>query len=144
MSFYDYIVIDTDSPLEDAVAMISNNFPDLILMPINKSQKRSLQDLPNFLDTVASVETRANREPGVSYYPKFIIVPLGMNEKNVRSKLNEAKTKPKNCQVALAMDDLQDEIDEALEQNKFIWDFEKKEKYDEYFKQLLNLGDIGM
>lgn len=136
---YDYIIIDTDSPPEDTVAMISNNFPNLILIPINKSQKRSLNDLPSFLDVAASLEIRANREPNISYNPKFVIVPLGIDETDAVSKLKQAPEKPRNCQVASAMENFQDEINDALEHNQYIWDYPGCEGLYQYFIDLLEL-----
>lgn len=136
LATYDYIVIDTDSPPEDMVTMMSNNYPDTIVIPINKSQKRSLNDLPSFLDTAADVEIRANREPGINYYPIFLVVPLGIEQDRVISKLEAANPKPKNCQVAPAMENFQDEIDSALEQNKYIWDCPGFASTYEYFYNL--------
>lgn len=139
LEVYDYIVIDTDSPPEDTVAMIRNNLPNIILIPINTSQKRSLKDLPVFLDTSADIEKRANLEPGLNYYPKFIVVPLGIPEADAVSKLNETKEKPKFCQVAPAMENLQDQISDALEKNSYIWDYPDCSKTVDYFIQLLKL-----
>jgi hypothetical protein len=64
------------------------------------------------------------------------VVPLGIEQDRVISKLEEADPKPKNCQVAQQMENYQDEIDSALEQNKYIWDCPGFESTYEYFYNL--------
>jgi chromosome partitioning protein len=136
---YDYIAIDTDSPPEDTVSMISNNLPNVILVPINLSQKYSLRDLPMFLDTAADIEKRANREPGANYFPKFIIVPLGISERDIYTTLEKSTIRPQNCIVAPAMANLQEEINNALAENKYIWNHSGCGETYQYFQDLLNL-----
>jgi chromosome partitioning protein len=137
---YDFIVIDTDAPPEDTVAMIRNNLPNVIYSPINLSNMQSLRDLPDFLDTVSDLEKDANLEPGINYNPEFIIVPLGISEDRVISKFNEAYEKPTNCQVASAMDNYQSEVSEAFLEYKYLWEMPNCENTYEYFSSLLNLG----
>jgi chromosome partitioning protein len=141
LQVYDYIVIDTDSPPEDTVAMIRNNLPDIILVPINKPQEWSMDDdLPVFLDTAADIEKRANLEPDSDYYPQFIVVPLGIVAEDVITVVDKCLEKPQNCQVASAMRNLQDQIGKSLKLKKFIWDYPDCEDTFDYFIDILNLA----
>lgn len=134
------MVIDVDSPPEDTIAMISNNHPDIIFVPLNKSQEPSLEELPIFLDTAADVERRANREPDLDYSPEFIVVPLGLSENDTQVEVDQAEDKPKNCKVASAMENLQNEANEARKLRKYIWEYPGCENTYEYFSYLLDLG----
>ena len=67
---YDHIVLDINSPLKNTVQTIVGNDPDLILVPVNKSQRiKALRNLPRTLKVIAQLETKAG------YAPQVVIVP---------------------------------------------------------------------
>jgi chromosome partitioning protein len=131
---YDYIVIDTDSPPEDTVIMINNNLPDIILIPINKSQRHSLDDIPDFLELLKQVKSIKNSSPNVDYSPKIIIVPLGVNENEILRLVPDA-----DCEIAKAMRNIQDQMVDALGEKRYIWKYQDCEDSLEYFSSLLEM-----
>lgn len=130
---YDYIVIDTDAPLEDAVSMISNNKPDLILSPINSSQKdTALEDLPDFLATLTHL-------CGLDYSPMVRIVPLGVRENVVSKIINSCTIKPDNCKATFEMKNLETKMSQAKIKRKYIWEYAGCEHFLSYFTSLLEI-----
>lgn len=47
---YDYIVIDTDSPPEDSLTLLSDTLPNIFLVPIAESQSHAIEDIASFLE----------------------------------------------------------------------------------------------
>ena len=131
---YDYMVIDSDNPPEDTVIMINNHLPDLILIPLNKSQRHSLEDIPDFLELIETVNAITNLNPSIAYYPQVKIVPLGVSQEIIKRSLSK-----ENCEIAPAMRDVQDEMVEALGEKNYIWDYSSCEDLREYFISLLEI-----
>ena len=131
---YDYMIIDSDNPPEDTVIMINNHRPDLILIPLNKSQRHSLEDIPDFLELIETVDAVANLNPDIAYYPQVKIVPLGVSQEIIGRSLAE-----ENCEIAPAMRDVQDEMVEALGEKNYIWNYSSCEDLRQYFISLLEI-----
>lgn len=132
--YFDHVVLDIDSPLQNTVQVILGNEPDLILVPINASQKnKALRNLPRTLKVFCQLESKTGSNPQV------IIVPLGITAKSVEDVVSKilSNDKPKSCRIAPEMENLQNEIQDATYQNyEYIWE---KESYAELFDYFLAL-----
>lgn len=134
---YDHVIIDIDSPLKNTVQMIVGSDPDIILVPVNKSQKtKALRNLPRTLQVISQLEST------VGFAPKVIIVPLGIQEdaiSQVVSRIN-IDNKPQNCKIASAMPDVQEQMQHSIyEDRKYIWDYQGYEDMYEYFCSILGI-----
>ena len=133
---YDHIVLDINSPLKNTVQTIVGNDPDLILVPVNKSQRiKALRNLPRTLKVIAQLETKAG------YAPQVVIVPLGISKSSIYDIVDrlEDDLKPQRYRVADQMDDYQEEMQSAIYQDrKYIWDYEGLEHLYDYFVDLLD------
>ncbi|MDC0839710.1 MAG: ParA family protein [Limnospira sp. PMC 1291.21] len=137
---YSHIVLDIKSPKSDTVRAIVGNDPDLILIPVNTSQReRAIKQLPNMLDLISQLRSTAG------YMAQVSIVPLGIPRELVERELSQIKAEKKNqfWQIALPMEELQDEIQTAIYQERqYIWEYENHENLYEYFSDLLNIDSI--
>lgn len=133
---YDHIVLDINSPLKNTVQTIVGNDPDLILVPVNKSQRiKALRNLPRTLKVIAQLETKAG------YAPQVVIVPLGISQSSIDQIVDrlEDDLKPQRYRVADEMPDCQEEMQSAIYQDrKYIWDYEGLEYLYDYFVDLLD------
>jgi chromosome partitioning protein len=133
---YDHIVLDIDSPLKNIVQTIVGNDPDLILVPVNKSQEiKALRNLPRTLKVIAQLETKAG------YAPQVVIVPLGISQSSIYQIVDrlEDDLKPQRYRVADEMPDCQEQMQFAIYQDrKYIWDYEGLEHLYDYFVDLLD------
>jgi chromosome partitioning protein len=131
---FDHIVLDIDTPLQNTVQVIIGNNPDLILVPVNKSQEiKALRNLSKTLKVISQLS-----KPGFS--PKVIVVPLGVMQESILEAIDKinAKNKPNSCRVANAMPDLQDKMQLAIyKDRRYIWSYEGYEYLLEYFKLLI-------
>ncbi len=131
---FDHIVLDIDTPLKNTVQVIVGNNPDLVLVPVNKSQElKALRNLPKTLKVVSQLA-----KPGFS--PKVIVVPLGVAQESILEVIDkiDAKNKPNTCRVANAMPDLQDKMQLAIYKDRnYIWSYEGYEYLLVYFNSLI-------
>lgn len=134
---YDHIVLDIDSPLENTATTIIQDNPDLILVPVNQSQKvKALRNLPRTLQVVANIESKGGFTPTVR------IVPLGVERERVLQVVEKCEKKPFNCTVADEMPNLQEEMQNALYQDKdYIWNYDGYKEYEDYFSELLDIDN---
>lgn len=66
LNTYDHVVLDIDSPLQNTVQVILGDDPDIILVPINKSQKvKALRNLPRTLNVISQLESKTDSNPQV-------------------------------------------------------------------------------
>lgn len=114
--------------------MINNNLPDIILIPISKSQRHSLDDIPDFLELIERVKVVANYSPDGDYSPKIIIVPLGVSKNAISYVVAE-----KDCEIAPAMRDIQEQMVDALGEKQYIWKYPGCEDFLEYFSSILGM-----
>jgi chromosome partitioning protein len=132
---YDHVVLDVDSPLQNTVRLIVDNEPDLVLVPINKSQEiKALRNLPRTLSVINQLEAKT----GVS--PRTIVVPLGVETSEIQEVVNQTTEKPSRCFMAPPMPDVQQEMQVAIYKDKrYIWNYPGYESLQEYFCSLLLL-----
>lgn len=135
-TYFDHVVLDIDTPLKNTVQVILGNDPDLIFVPVNKSQKKkALRNLPRTLKVISKLESK------IGFNPTVIIVPLGISAESVEDVVSRilSDDKPRNCQIAPEMKDLQDEIQEAIYQDyQYIWSYEQHQKLYSYFSQFVD------
>jgi chromosome partitioning protein len=133
---YDRVVLDIDSPLQNTVQVIIGNDPDLILVPVNKSQKiKALRNLPRTLKVIAQLS-----KPG--FCPEVIIVPLGIAQEAISQVVEnlDIENKPQQCKIAAEMPDVQEQMQMAIyEDRKYIWDYEEYEYLYEYFCEIIGV-----
>jgi chromosome partitioning protein len=132
---YDHIVLDVDSPLENTVKLIVDNQPDLVLVPVNKSQEiKALRNLPRTLSVIAQLENKTGASP------RTVIVPLGISPDGIQKAMTQITEKPSQCLVAPPMPDLQQQMQAAIYQDKqYIWNYTGYEDLQSYFRTLLSL-----
>lgn len=134
---YDHVVFDIDSPLQNTVQVIIGNDQELILIPVNKSQKtKALRNLPKTLKVISQLESKAG------FAPKVIIVPLGIPEDAVLKVVQkiDIDKKPKQCEIAAEMPDVQEQMQLAVyEDRQYIWDYEGYEDLYDYFCEILGI-----
>lgn len=120
MEEYDHIVIDIDSEFINTIQTIIKSSPELILIPVNKSGRhKALKKLNIVLSVMAKLETK------LGFSPKVRIIPLGVKPEVVSESLQKVLVKPKVCDVALGIRDLQEEMSQAIyEDRNYIWDYE--------------------
>jgi chromosome partitioning protein len=132
---YDHIVLDVDSPLQNTVKLIVDNQPDLVLVPVNKSQEiKALRNLPRTLSVIAQLENKTGTSP------RTIVVPLGISPDGIQKAMTQITEKPSQCLVAPPMPDLQQQMQAAIYQDKqYIWNYAGYEDLQSYFRTLLSL-----
>jgi chromosome partitioning protein len=136
-SEYDHAVLDIDSPLQNTVQVILGNNPNLILIPVNKSQKiKSLRNLPRILEVISQIKSK------FGFLPKVVIIPLGISKDDVLKVVDsiEPSSKPKDYQIADEMPDVQEKMQQAIyDDRKYIWDYEGYEYIYDYFCNILEI-----
>ncbi len=135
-SSYDYVVLDMDTPLPNIVTVIVGSNPDLILIPINYSQKyKALNNLKDTLGVILIMEGKATLSPQVR------VVPLGVKADEVAAPLEKLKNKPANCTVSKSMPNVQDIMQESIyEKRNYIWNVPGYEHLRAYFEELIEIG----
>lgn len=134
-SSYDYVVLDMDTPLPNIVKVISGSDPDLILIPVNYSQKyKALKNLKDTLEVILALEGKA------TFIPQVRVVPLGINADEVAGPLEKLKNKPANCTVSKSMPNVQDTMQQSIyETRDYIWNVPSQENLRAYFEELIEI-----
>ncbi len=136
LTSYNYIILDMDTLLENIVQIVLGSDPNHIFIPANVSQKyKALQkNLQNTLEVVANLEGKA------AFPPEVTIVPLGIESSTVEQILRDIPRKPSQCSVSVAMDNLQDPMQEAVYRDRsYIWELPGYEHLKNYFVSLLDV-----
>ena len=122
---YADVVLDIDSPLSNTVEVIIGSQPDLVLVPINTSQKiKALANLPRTLKVMSGI----GKSIGIN--PRVVVVPLGVSGDSVKNVVDqiESENKPTNCRTAPALPELQKEMQKAIYQDyRYIWSYDWSE-----------------
>jgi len=114
-SEYDHIVVDIDTAVQNALQVIIEIEPDIILIPIDK-QYRSVKHLDEVLSLIA-------RNEGITYpLAKVKIVQMG-SVHDLNSILNTYENKPKYLDSSFSIPNLEVEFNESLRDGRYIWDF---------------------
>jgi chromosome partitioning protein len=124
---YDYVVIDSDSPPEDAISIIGDTLPNIILVPVSLTQAHAVEDIPEFLDLLIGeiYEQSLGLDEDEKYLPLIRIVPLGLNRDDIIEEIDIEKVDYPRIDIFRAMMPLQDETIQALKQKKFVWNLEE-------------------
>jgi chromosome partitioning protein len=132
---YDHIVLDMDSSLQNSVEMIVGSQPDLVLIPVNASQKvKALRNLPRTLTVIAALAEKTGNAP------RTVVVPLGVQRSEVMPILQQAELLGFPWEVAPEMSNLQDEMQIAIYQDRqYVWQYPKHTDMLNYFFNLLKL-----
>jgi chromosome partitioning protein len=111
------------------------NQPDVVLVPVNASQKiKALRNLSRTLNVIAQLAEKTGHSP------KIIIVPLGVPIADVQAVLQQIDLQNLNWRLAPAMPNLQDLMQIALYQDRrYIWQYPGYEYLLDYFSNLLTL-----
>ncbi|MGL4498165.1 MAG: ParA family protein [Planktothrix sp.] len=135
-SRYDYVVLDMDTPLPNIVTVIVGSDPDLILIPVNYSQKyKALKNLKDTLEVILALEAKA------TFIPQVRVTPLGINADEVIRSLEKLKNKPANCTVSKSMPNVQDIMQQSIyEERNYIWNVPGHEDLRAYFDELIEIS----
>ncbi|NJR67020.1 MAG: ParA family protein [Leptolyngbyaceae cyanobacterium CRU_2_3] len=130
---YDHIVLDMDSALQNSVEMILGSQPDLVLVPVNASQKiKALRNLPRTLTVIAQLAEKTGNSP------RTVIVPLGIPATAIEPILQQPELQGFPWEIAPAMPNLQDPMQIAIYQDhKYIWQYPEYADMLDYFSNLL-------
>lgn len=127
---YDYIILDMSTPLPDTVKVIVDNYPDVVLIPVSK-HPWAIEGLSDTLPVIAKLEEFAG------FTPEVVITPLGSYKQNINERLQNIPNLPSTYKVANRMKDLNKQVDKALDEGKFIWNYPSFESLSTYFSSLV-------
>ena len=114
-SEYDHIVVDIDTRVQNALQVITELEPDIILIPIDK-QYLSVEHLPEVLSLIA-------RKEGIINYPTEVkIVQMGSTH-NLSSILNYSQNKPKYLNPNDFSIPNLEIFNNSLRDGRYIWDY---------------------
>ena len=114
-SEYDHIVVDIDTRVQNALQVITEIEPDIILIPIDK-QYLSVEHLHEVLSLIARTE-------GIINYPsKVKIIQMGSNH-NLNDVLITLQNKPQYLDYNFSIPNLEIEFNESLRDGQYIWDY---------------------
>ena len=136
---YDYVVIDTDSPPEEALTLLSDTRPDLFLIPIAESQSHAIEDISPFLNDLER-EVKFERDSGTDYSPIVKVAPLGLardERDEIKSQLKIHNFSDVEIKLWTPMNNYAQDIRKALKEKKFIWKYPNLEDTKDYFINLI-------
>lgn len=119
---YDNVVIDINSPAEETVQIIADNFPDRVLMPIN-DQALGMDALQTTLEVIAGMELRAG------YKIRSTIVPLGVDAEVIREKIAALDHLPAHLTLSAPIGNHRTEFSNALTNGQFAWEVDSHLSY---------------
>ena len=112
-SAYDHIVVDIDTAVQNALQVIIEIEPDIILIPIDK-QYCSVKHLDEVLSLIA-------RNEGITYpIANVKIVQMGSNH-DLNSILNTYENKPKYLDFHFSIPNLEVDFNESLRDGRYVW-----------------------
>jgi chromosome partitioning protein len=114
-SEYDHIVVDIDTKVQNALQVITEIEPDIILIPIDK-QYLSVEHLPEVLSLIAIKE-------GIINYPSEVkIVQMGSTH-NLSNILSSLRNKPKYLNPNFSIPNLEIEFNNSLRDGRYVWGY---------------------
>jgi chromosome partitioning protein len=128
---YDYIILDMSTPLPETVKIIVDNYPDIVFIPVSK-HPWAIEGLSDTLPVISKLEEFAG------FTPKVVVVPLGSNKQTICEKIQNLPSLPSSYKLANRMKDLNKEVDRALDEGSFVWNYPGLENLSSYFKSLLS------
>jgi hypothetical protein len=127
---FDNFVMDIDSPLENAVQLMVDNAPDLVLIPVDR-QHEALTRLKDTLHIIDQLRDKLGRCPCVR------IVPVGSQVQEIQAQLKAIDPNIPDCRIARKIRYLKAETDKARKERRYIWDYAGCEDLRGYFQDLL-------
>ena len=128
---YDHIILDMSTPLPETVKIIVDNNPDRVFVPVSK-HPGSIEGLYDTLPVISKLERKAR------FTPNVVIVPLGSYKQTISEKLQNISELPSSYRLASRMKDLNKEVDKALDEGRFVWNYPGLENLNSYFGSLLS------
>jgi chromosome partitioning protein len=129
---YEHTVLDINSPNEDTVRGIIENYPDMILLPIN-DQALALDKLGDTLGIVAAMQKTNHRS-------QVRIVPLGATKRRIDECLAQIDEKPADLQITKRIKKHQREFTDALRNGQFVWDYQGCEYVRDILQESITLS----
>jgi chromosome partitioning protein len=130
---FGHFVIDIDSPLANTVQAIVQDRPSLILIPVNYGlQPEALLRLGDPLAIIADLESKIGLQSRVR------IVPLGAQVAAIRARLAELEHRPRRCDVAAKVRNLQKETRKARQEYRYVWEYSGCEDLKDYYHSLIH------
>lgn len=129
-SEYDNVVVDINTRLPDALQIIIELNPDLVLVPIDR-QRLSTTHLAEVIDSLNSIQ-------GVVSYPfETRIVQMGC-EYSLETILNGIPNVPSSCYIEYHIPNLYEEFDNALSNSKYVWQIILNEELKSKFQEVIS------
>lgn len=126
-SEYDHVIVDIDTRIQNALQIIMEISPDMIIIPVD-SQYLSLIHLEEVLSLISEIEGRFS-------YPALVkVVQMGSNHD---ININEHQRIPVNLYTNYSLPYLRNEFDNAMRECDFIWNI-----YAEHYRIKINLEEI--
>jgi len=112
---YDHIVVDIDTRVQNALQVITEIKPDIILVPVDR-QYLSVEHLSEVLSLIARTE-------GIINYPnKVKIVQMG-SQHNLDKKLSTLQNRPKYLDFSFFIPNLEIEFNLSLRDCQYVWEY---------------------
>lgn len=128
---YDQIILDMSTPLPDTVKSIVDNNPNRVFIPVSR-HPWAVEGLSDTLPVISKLERKAG------FTPSVVIVPLGSYKREINDKIQGISELPSSYKLASRMKYLNKEVDKALDEGRFIWDYPGLESLNSYFDSLLS------
>ncbi len=132
---YDYVVIDADSPPEDALTILSDSLPNIFLVPISESQSHAIEDISVFISDLER-EIKFQQLTSIYYNPIIKVVPLGLSSEEIENELNIDNFSIQ-VEICTPMQSLAAETRKSLKEKKYIWKYANLENTKTYFIDLI-------
>ena len=115
---YDNIVVDIDTQIQNALQVITELSPDVILIPID-DQYLSISHLKDTLTLIQSME-------GIVSYPAIVkIIQMGADH-DLESIIGSMTNLPINLYIGYGLPYLRKEFNESLRKCELIWDLNEE------------------
>ncbi|MCW7553849.1 hypothetical protein NX722_14685 [Endozoicomonas gorgoniicola] len=115
---YDNIVVDIDTQIQNALQVITELSPDVILIPID-DQYLSISHVKDTLTLIQSME-------GIVCYPAIVkIVQMGADH-DLESIIGSMTNLPVNLYIGYGLPYLRKEFNESLRKCELIWDLNEE------------------
>ncbi|MBQ0693485.1 ParA family protein [Providencia stuartii] len=112
-SEYDHVIVDIDTRIQNALQVIMEISPDVIIIPVD-SQYLSLRHLEEVLSLISKIEGRFS-------YPALVkVVQMGSNY-DIDRAIDKFQCIPDNLYTNYSLPYLRDEFDNAMRMCNFIW-----------------------
>ena len=112
-SEYDHVIVDIDTRIQNALQVIMEISPDVIILPID-SQFLSLNHLQEVLSLISQIEGR------FSYPAQVKVVQMGSSY-DINSEIERFQNTPSDLYTHYSLPYLREEFDNTLRECNLIW-----------------------